>query len=78
MKGSAAILSFLNIVLCVLAFGVPSPDGELADGFEGFEAGSGLTVDQLLPFCASVPAGVYAVRLDAGGKTVSRLITVCE
>ena len=27
---------------------------------------------------ASVPAGVYAVRLDAGGKTVSRLMTVCE
>ena len=27
---------------------------------------------------AFVPAGVYAVRLDAGGKTVSRLMTVCE
>ena len=27
---------------------------------------------------ASVPVGVYAVRLDAGGKTVSRLMTVCE
>jgi len=27
---------------------------------------------------ASVPAGVYAVRLDAGSKTVTRLMTVCE
>ena len=27
---------------------------------------------------SSVPAGVYAVRLDAGEKTVSRLMTVCE
>ena len=27
---------------------------------------------------SSVPAGVYAVCLDAGGKTVSRLMTVFE
>jgi len=27
---------------------------------------------------ASVPAGVYAVRLDAGSKTVTRLMSVCE
>ena len=27
---------------------------------------------------SSVPAGVYAVRLDAGEKTVTRLMTVCE
>lgn len=26
---------------------------------------------------ASVSAGVYAVRLDAGSKTVTRLMTVC-
>ena len=27
---------------------------------------------------ASVPAGVYAVRLDAGSKTVTSLMTVLE
>ena len=50
------MLSFLNIVLCVLASGVPSEDGMLLDGYESFHATSGVTVDQLLPFCASAPA----------------------
>ncbi len=49
-------MSLLNIVLCVLVSGVTSEDGIPVDGFESFDVGSGVTVDQLLPFCASVRA----------------------
>ena len=74
------MLSFLNIVLCVLAFGVPSEDGTLADGYESFDSGSGVTVDQLLPFCGSfridsicdidpgvVPEGDYLMDIAFSG-----------
>ena len=44
------MLSFMNVVLCILLTGVPSEGGALSDGFESFEAGSGVTVDQLVPF----------------------------
>ena len=44
------MLSFMNIVLCVLAPGVPSLDEELVDGYECFDIGSGVTVDRLVPF----------------------------
>ncbi len=50
------MLSFLNIVLCVLVSGVPSEDGSLIENYENFDVGSGVTVDQLLPFCTSVRA----------------------
>ena len=59
------MLNFMNVVLCVLASGVPSEDGELADGFVTFEAGSGVTVDQLLPFCTSAPADTVC-EIDPG------------
>jgi len=42
--------------MCLLVSGVPSEDGALVDGFESFDAGSGVTVDQLMPFCAYVDA----------------------
>ncbi len=59
------MLSFMNVVLCVLASGVPSEDGSLVDGFESFEAGSGVTVDQLMPFYASPDADTIA-NIDPG------------
>ena len=54
-----------SLILCVLLTTIPSEDGALVDGFECFEAGSGVTVDQLMPFCASFDADTIA-NIDPG------------
>lgn len=74
------MLSFMNVVLCILVSGVASEDGALSDGFEIFDAGSGVTVDQLIPFCGSfridticdidpgvVPEGDYLMDIAFSG-----------
>ncbi len=59
------MLSSLSIVLCVLVSGVPSEDGSPVDGFESFDAGSGVTVEQLIPFLGSVWADTVC-NIDPG------------
>jgi YVTN family beta-propeller protein len=55
--------------------------GRLVSGVAESSFASGITAvewDAVDENGAALPPGVYAVRLDACGKTVSRLMTVCE
>ncbi|MCD4847625.1 MAG: beta-propeller fold lactonase family protein [Candidatus Aegiribacteria sp.] len=55
--------------------------GRLVSGVAESSFASGITSvewDAVNENGAALPPGVYAVRLDACGKTVSRLMTVCE
>ncbi len=55
--------------------------GRLVSGVAESSFASGITAvewDAVNENGAALPPGVYAVRLDACGKTVSRLMTVCE
>ncbi|MCD4775025.1 MAG: T9SS type A sorting domain-containing protein [Candidatus Aegiribacteria sp.] len=60
---------------CDMLLGVYDLSGRLVSRVEqnSFVSGS-----YVIDWNDSVPAGVYAVRLDAGEKTVTRLMTVCE
>ena len=70
------MLSFLNVVLCVLVLSITSKDGSLIDSFQSYKASSGIVVDQLMPFYTSldtdtnayfysyiVPEGEYLINI---------------
>lgn len=58
-----------------VSIGVYDLSGRLVSGVAsaGYGAGS-----HLVSWDGGLPSGVYAVRMDACGKTISRLLTVCD
>jgi YVTN family beta-propeller protein len=77
------------LVLSVLLFIAPSEDGTAGDGFENFEANSGITADQVIPFryCADadtiadidpgiIPEGDYL--MDITFTTDGSKVLVCN